>query len=187
MEPYFIEFCRITALVKTTRITMFTCRILILYGRLWTVLFDLGIAVQAIERKEKTCEISLEELMDMFNVIKSEYSLKTSVVVGSSDVLLMGFNSPACLTSDNYYALMDLNRRGLDNLCLYLPLVSLKNTQNRTPCTAVACLLIKYRLGINNQVLATLFSFSDGRTVARTIHSARKVLVRHFVPQFLGF
>ena len=33
---------RITGRVKTARITPFTCRILIVYGRLWIVPFDLG-------------------------------------------------------------------------------------------------------------------------------------------------
>ena len=33
---------RITGRVKTTRITPFTCRILIVNGRLWIVPFDLG-------------------------------------------------------------------------------------------------------------------------------------------------
>ena len=82
---------------------------------------------------------------------------------------------------------MGLIRKDFDNLCACLPPVSLRNTQNRTTRTAVACLLMKLRLGISNQVLATLFSFLDKRTVARTIHSARKALVGYFVPRFLGF
>ena len=46
---------------------------------------------------------------------------------------------------------------------------------------------MKLRLGISNQVLATLYSFPDRRTVARTIHSARNTLVGHFVPRFQDF
>ena len=80
-----------------------------------------------------------------------------------------------------------LIRKDFDNLCSCLPPVSLRNTQNRTASTAVACLLMKLRLDISNQVLAALFSFLDKRTVARTIHSTRKALVRRFVPRFLGF
>ena len=144
-------------------------------------------ALQVIEKKEKTCEASLEELMDMFNAIKSEYSPKISVVEGVSDAAPLDFNSSTCLTHDNYYALTGLNRKGFDNLCSSLPPVSLRNTQNQTARAAAACPLMKLRLRISNQVLATLFSFSDKRTVARTIHSARKALVGHFVPQFLGF
>ena len=51
-------------------------------------------ALQVIERKEKTCEASLEELMDMFSAIKSEYSPKISVVEGVSDVAPLDFDSP---------------------------------------------------------------------------------------------
>ena len=64
---------------------------------------------------------------------------------------------------------------------------SLRNTQNRTARVAVACLLVKLRLGISHQVLAALFSFPDKVTVSRVIYSARKALVAHFVPRFLGF
>ena len=144
-------------------------------------------ALRAIERKEKACEASLEELMDMFSAIKSEYSPKISVVEAVSDVAQLDFDSPTRLASDNYYVLAGLLRKDFNNLCSCLPSVSLRNTQNRTARTAVACLLMKLRLGISNQVLATLFSFPDRRTVARTIHSARKALAGHFVPRFLDF
>ena len=143
--------------------------------------------LQVIERKEKTCEASLEELMDMFSAIKSEYSPKISVIEGASDVAPLDFDSPTPLASENYYVLTGPVRKDFDNLCSCLPPVSLRYTQNRTARTAVACLLMKLRLGISNQVLATLFSFPDRRTVARTIHSARKALVGHFVPRFLDF
>ena len=46
---------------------------------------------------------------------------------------------------------------------------------------------MKLGLGISHQVLAALFSFPDKVTVSRVIHSARKALVAHFVPRFLGF
>ena len=42
-------------------------------------------------------------------------------------------------------------------------------------------------MGISHQVLAALLSFLDKVTVSRVIHSARKDLVAHFVPRFLGF
>ena len=144
-------------------------------------------ALRAIERKENTYEASLEELMDTFNGVKSEYSQKASVVEESSNVSPLDFDSPNRLTSDNYYVLTGLNRIDFDNLCSYLPPVSLRNTPNRTACTAVARLLMKLRLGISYQVLATLFSFPDRRTVARTIHSAHKALVEQFVLRFLDF
>ena len=125
--------------------------------------------------------------MDMFSAIKSEYSPKILVVEGVSDVARLDFDSSTRLASDNYYVLTGLIRKDFDNLCSCLPPISLRNTQNRTARTAVACLLMKLRLGISNQVLATLFSFPDKRTVARTVHSAPKALVGHFFPRFLDF
>ena len=46
---------------------------------------------------------------------------------------------------------------------------------------------MKLRFGISHQVLATLFSIKDERTVSRMFHTARKALVEYFVPYFLGF
>ena len=48
-------------------------------------------------------------------------------------------------------------------------------------------MLVKLRLGLSNQVLATLFSVPDNRTVSRFLESARKALMAHFVPKHLGF
>ncbi|CAF4047596.1 unnamed protein product [Rotaria sp. Silwood1] len=52
---------------------------------------------------------------------------------------------------------------------------------------AVGCLRTKLRLGLSNNVLATLFSFSNKRTVGRILESARQALVEDFVPKHLGF
>ena len=46
---------------------------------------------------------------------------------------------------------------------------------------------MKWRLGVSHQALAPLFSFSHKHYVSRLIHRARKALVDHFVPHFLGF
>ena len=46
---------------------------------------------------------------------------------------------------------------------------------------------MKLRLEISHQVLATLFSIKDERTVSRMFHSARKALVEYFLPHFLVF
>ena len=146
-------------------------------------------ALQVIERKGKTCEASLEELMNISNAIKPEYLPRSSVGEGSSDVLPLDFDSPTLLTSDNYYVLTRLNREEFHNRCLCPRPVPLRNTQNRTARTTVTCRLMKLILGICNQVLTTLFSFPDRRTVARTIHSACRALVGHCfaIPGFRAY
>ena len=50
----------------------------------------------------------------------------------------------------------------------------------------VGCLLTKLRLGLSNNVLTTLFSFSGKRIVDQVIESVQQSLIKHFVPQYLG-
>ena len=99
----------------------------------------------------------------------------------------LNFDEIRCLTSDNYYVLRGLSRTDFDNLTSGIPSSALKNTQNRSARTAIACLLVKLRLGINHQVLAILLSLQDKRTASHVIHSAHKAIVQYFVPYFLGF
>lgn len=99
----------------------------------------------------------------------------------------MNFDDSARLSSDNYYVLTGLNLQSFDNLCSRIPPTALRNTQNRSSRTAIACLLVKVRLGVSHEVLATLLAFKEKRAVSRVVHSARKALVEHFVPHFLGF
>ena len=63
----------------------------------------------------------------------------------------------------------------------------LRHTEIRSPRTAVACLLIKPRLGLSHDVLAVMFSFPNRQTVGRVIHSALSALAEYFVPYNLGF
>ena len=144
-------------------------------------------ALQIIQKQEKTCEASSEELIDIFNVMKSELLPILSKIEGNHDAPPLNFEDTTYLTSDNYYVLTGLNRKDFNNLCSCIPPSSSRNTQNRTARVAVACLLVKLRLSVSHQVLAALFSFPDKVTVSRIIHSALKALVAHFVPRFLGF
>jgi hypothetical protein len=139
-------------------------------------------ALQRIQSNEKMCEANLEELMDILNAIKSEVLPKLSMVEGHENVPPLNFDDTTCLSSNNYSILTGLSRKDFDNLCSCIPSVALRNTQNRTARIAIACLLMKLRLGISHQVLAALFSFPDKATVSRVIHSARKALITHFVP-----
>ena len=63
----------------------------------------------------------------------------------------------------------------------------LRHTEIRSPRTAVACLLIKPRLGLSHDVLAVMFSFPNRQTVGRVIHSALSALTQYFVPYNVGF
>ncbi|CAF1585446.1 unnamed protein product [Didymodactylos carnosus] len=144
-------------------------------------------ALQLILHGEKRCDLSLEELLDIFTATKHEFLSKVSTVQDASNTPPLDFDGFTRLSSDNYYVLTGLKLEDFNNLCSRIPRTSLKDTSNRSARTAIACLLMKLRLGVSHQVLATLLLFKDKRTVSRVIHSARKALIEHFVPHFLGF
>ena len=129
----------------------------------------------------------MEEFINIFNVIKNEYLLKVSAMEDFSKAPPLNFDEIRCLTSDNYYVLTDLSRIDFDNLTSCIPSSALKNTQNRSARTAIACLLMKLRLEISHQVLAILLSLKDKCTVSHVIHSVHKAIVQWFVSYFLGF
>ena len=86
-------------------------------------------ALQIIQKQEKICKANSEELIDIFNVMKSELLPKVSKIEENRDVPSMNFKGTTHLTSDNYYALTRLNRKGFDNLCSCIPPASLRNTR----------------------------------------------------------
>ena len=143
-------------------------------------------ALQRIRNKENKCNISVEEFINIFNIIKNEYLLTVSATEDFSKAPPLNFDEIRCLTSDNYYVLTDLSRTDFDNLTSRIPSSALKNTHNRSARTAIACLLMKLRLGISHQVLATLLSLKGKHTVSHVIHSAHKAIVQYFVLYFLG-
>ncbi|CAF3216884.1 unnamed protein product [Rotaria sp. Silwood2] len=144
-------------------------------------------ALQRIRKEENKCYLTMEEFIDMLVIIKNAFLLKVSTIEDFRNAPLLNFDDLTRITSDNYYVLTGLSRANFDNLCSRIPSSALRNTPNRSARTAIACLLMKLRLGISHQVLATLFSFKDKRTVSRVVHSARKALAEYFVPHFLGF
>ena len=145
------------------------------------------VALQLLQIKEKKCDRSHVELMEIFDVVAYEFLSKVSSIQAAGHVPPLNFDDLARLSPDNHYVLTGLSLQNFDNLCSRIPPTALKNTQNRSSRTAIACLLMKLRLGVSHEVLATLLAFKDKRTVSRVIHSARKALVEHFVPRFLGF
>ncbi|CAF1143881.1 unnamed protein product, partial [Didymodactylos carnosus] len=96
----------------------------------------------------------------------------------------LDFNDHFRHTDAEYYMLAGINKVNFEHLCAT---VNMRNTDNRSLSMAVGCLLVKLRLGEPNTVLATLFSFSDKRTVGHILDRARIALLRDFVPDNLGF
>ena len=125
--------------------------------------------------------------MNFFAAVKNEFLLKASTIENLSNAPPLNFDDLTGLPPENYYVLTGLSRSDFDNRCSRIPSVAFRNTQNRSARIAIACFLVKLRLGISHPVLATLFSIKDKRTVSCVFHTARKALVEYFVPHFLGF
>ena len=64
---------------------------------------------------------------------------------------------------------------------------SMRNSNIRSIRVAIAVFCAKMRLGLSNNILATLFHIQDKRTVSRIVHQVTDALLKHFVPHHLGF
>ena len=134
-----------------------------------------------------TCEIKITELMEILETIKNELNilnLKNNELIKQPPI---NIDNSYKFTSNEYHTLTGLYREQFDELCSIIPTSAIYNTQLRSPRQAFACLLIKLRLGLTHQTLATLFGLPDTTSVSRILESARSALVKHFVPNNLGF
>ena len=63
----------------------------------------------------------------------------------------------------------------------------MRNSNNRSVRVAVAIFCAKMRLGVSNDVLATMFHIYDKRAVSRIIHQVTNALINDFAPAHIGF
>jgi hypothetical protein len=91
------------------------------------------------------------------------------------------------LSSEDYFILTGLDRLQFDDLCSHIPSSALRHSETRSARTAVACLMMKLRLGLSNEVLGVMFSFRNRRVVGHVIQSALSALTQYFVPSNIGF
>ena len=64
---------------------------------------------------------------------------------------------------------------------------SMHNSNNRSVPVAVAILCAKMRLGVSNDVSATMFHIYDKRAVSRIIHQVPNALINDFAPAHIEF
>ena len=134
-----------------------------------------------------TCAIKITELMEILDAIKNELNilnLKNNELTKQPPI---NIDNSYRFTSNEYHTLTGLYREQFDELCFIIPTSTIYNTQLRSSRQAIACLLIKLRLGLTHQTLATLFGLPDTTSVSRVLESARSALIKHFVPNNLGF
>ncbi|CAF1544232.1 unnamed protein product, partial [Adineta ricciae] len=62
----------------------------------------------------------------------------------------------------------------------------MRNSKLRSVRVALAVFLAKFRLGLSNRVLATIFDLKGNRTVSKIINQLRQVLTIDFVPHRIG-
>ncbi|CAF2061545.1 unnamed protein product [Rotaria magnacalcarata] len=130
----------------------------------------------------KVAGISADTFKSMLNDIWSEW--KRCNTAFQAKLVAIDFNQSLRYTDHDYWTLVGITKENFNGNCNHL---GMRNTSNRSIHMAVGCLLTKLRLGLSNNVLATLFSFSSKRVVGKVIESARKSLVKNFVPKYLGF
>ena len=96
------------------------------------------------------------------------------------------FDAAFSLSDTDYKNLTGFTRAQHDRVLAYIPSTALKNSINRSPRCALACLLTKLRLGLSNAILATMLGIDNKRKVNDIIRSTRLALVKYFVPHYLG-
>jgi len=98
----------------------------------------------------------------------------------------INFDDGFCLSDIDYKNLIGFTRAQHDHILTYIPSNALKNSINRSPRTAIACLLMKLKLGLSNSVLASMLGIDNKRKMSDIIQSARLALSQYFVPHYIG-
>ncbi|CAF1314932.1 unnamed protein product [Rotaria magnacalcarata] len=96
------------------------------------------------------------------------------------------FDDPLSLSDIEYKNLTGFTRTQHDHVLSYIPASALKTSINRSPRCAIACLLMKLRLGVSNSVLASMLGIDNKRKVTDIIHSTSAALIKYFAPHYLG-
>jgi hypothetical protein len=118
-----------------------------------------------------------------FNVKYFQTSIQEQIITRPP----VDFDNPSRFTTHDYHVLTGLSLEQFNDLCNYIPKSSLYNTSNRTSRMAIGALLMKLRLALSHETLAVLLGLSDRKTVSNVLQSARDAIMKHFVPQHLGF
>ncbi|CAF1659052.1 unnamed protein product [Adineta ricciae] len=97
----------------------------------------------------------------------------------------LDFDNNASLGDEAYYNITGLQKDQFNDLLNQLQ--SMRNSKLRSARVALAVFLAKFRLGLSNRVLATIFCLKDKRTISKLINQVRQALKTDFVPHHIGF
>ena len=140
-----------------------------------------------IRNRQKMCAVTCHELMELFCLVATHLRMTQKLIEKIQDNPPFDFDHSHRLSSGDYFILTGLGRLQFDDLCSHIPSSALHHSETRSPRAAVACLMMKLRLGLSNEVLSVMFSFRNRRVVGHVIQSALSALTQHFVPFNLGF
>ncbi|CAF3923990.1 unnamed protein product, partial [Rotaria sp. Silwood1] len=86
------------------------------------------------------------------------------------------FDDPSSLSDADNKILTGFTQPQHNRVLECIPSTALKNSVNRSPRCALACLVMKLRLGISNAALASMLGIDNKRKVSDIIHSTRLAL-----------
>ncbi|CAF1497265.1 unnamed protein product [Rotaria magnacalcarata] len=95
------------------------------------------------------------------------------------------FDNPYSLNDQDYYNVTGLHRDQFDQVVKSIK--SMHNSHNRSIRVAVAIFCAKMRLGVSNDVLATMFHMCNKRVISKIIHQTTNALIKDFAPAYIGF
>ena len=139
-----------------------------------------------MENRKEICAMKMGELINMMDKIQEELNKLNLGNEESMKKVPLNFDDSHRFTSNEYHTLTGLYYEEFEKICSTIPSVALYNTELRSSRQAVACLLTKLRLGLSNEVLATLHALPDAKSISRILESARLALMKYFVPHNLG-
>lgn len=98
-------------------------------------------------------------------------------------ILVLNFENVNAVPDNKFFSLMGIDKSSFQQLLI----ICNDNDRNsyRSLENCLAILLIKLRTGMTNDIIASLFG-TDDSTVGRYISSGREILMKKFVPKFLG-
>lgn len=114
-------------------------------------------------------------------------SAVTELLSGVRDIALqrgLDFAASASMTDADYWRLLGVSKADFDNLLTYIE-GHLRTPTTHSKRTALAVFLMKLRTGLSHDVLSTLFHLPK-HVISRCMRRCRQVLMRNFVPRFLG-
>ena len=93
---------------------------------------------------------------------------------------LLDFENSGALTDTDYYRLTGLSGLQFNNIFKKID-GEIRSTSGRGARTCLAILLVKLKTGLSHSLLSTFFGLPK-RKIGRAIHSARKAMMKSFVP-----